>query len=210
MLNGIGAIVGEAYGTSQNGPDEAAMDELIPIRAKRSRELLRRAFALYRDAEKVVGELEPEVLNQFLPLHPGMHRAQGRMLALDAGLKHSSWCRKMLMEIYRLERSISSPIPLVAESPSESVGPTKAEPESEKPWLEIDPRDPQATQPWYIPARYFARQLVRQDSTLLQKKTTLANIVSKSLSGTGFKKRGGKQALQGATVLKALSNVILG
>lgn len=103
-----------------------------------------------------------------------------------------------------------SAAPVVTESVPDGMKPAKVGPVSEKPWLVIDPSDPRAIQPWYTPARYFARQLVMEDSTLLQRRRVLAGKVSKSLADTGFKKRGGKLALNSDTVLKAFSNVLLG
>lgn len=79
-----------------------------------------------------------------------------------------------------------------------------------KPWLTHDPRDPAPEQPWYTPARYFARQLVITDSTLLTKRLTLADKVSTSLAGAGIYKRGGKKPHSADTVLKAFANVTLG
>ena len=79
-----------------------------------------------------------------------------------------------------------------------------------KPWLRVDPRDPSPKQPWYTPARYFARQLVVDDSTLLSKRDILAAKVSKSLTTAGIYKRGGTKALSADTVKKALSNVVFG
>ena len=81
---------------------------------------------------------------------------------------------------------------------------------AEKPWLIADPRDPESKQSWYTPARYFARQLVEKDSTLLLKRDALAEKVSQSLANAGIYKRGGKKAPSQGTVLKALSNVSLG
>lgn len=80
----------------------------------------------------------------------------------------------------------------------------------EKPWLIANPRDPDPEQDWYTPARYFARQLVRKDSTLVLKKSVLAEKVSKTLAETGFKKRGKKLPLSSGTVLKAFSNINFG
>jgi hypothetical protein len=91
-----------------------------------------------------------------------------------------------------------------------SVEPDKAGPVVEKPWEVREQRDPEASQEWYTPARYFARQLVIKDSTLLQKRSVLAGKVSLSLAAAGFKKRGGKKNLESGTVLKAFSNVVLG
>lgn len=83
-----------------------------------------------------------------------------------------------------------------------------------KQWLLIDPRDPPIVQPkdqpWYTPARYFARQLVIDDSTLLTKKPLLADKVSQSLGGVGIFMRGGKKPPAADTILKAFANVMLG
>jgi hypothetical protein len=95
----------------------------------------------------------------------------------------------------------------------DTVDPEKAEigkDQKATPWLIPHPDDPKPKQPWYTPARYFARDLVKDDSTLLQKKDLLANKVVKSLSDVGIYKRGGKLPLDPATVLKAFSNVSLG
>jgi len=78
------------------------------------------------------------------------------------------------------------------------------------PWLIADPRDPEPAQSWYIPARYFARQLVKDDSTLLTKKRILVSKVALSLENVGIKKRGGKKPLDPTTILKAFSNVSIG
>ena len=78
------------------------------------------------------------------------------------------------------------------------------------PWLIADQRDPIAEQPWYIPARYFARELVKSDSTLLIKRPVLAKQVAHSLGNAGVLKRGGKKPLLDTTILKALANIDLG
>ena len=92
--------------------------------------------------------------------------------------------------------------------------PVGADASNVKPWLLPDPKDPPIVspkdQPWYTPARYFARQLVLDDTTLLTKKQVLAEKVSKSLAGTGIFKRGGKKPHSPETVLKAFANVTLG
>jgi hypothetical protein len=98
-------------------------------------------------------------------------------------------------------------------SPQATLAHKKATPSSAdaaKKWLVQDPKDPAPEQPWYTAARYFARQLVNDDSTLLLKRTVLAEKVSKSLSKAGFKKRGGFLPYAGSTVLKAFSKVFLG
>lgn len=82
--------------------------------------------------------------------------------------------------------------------------------QTETPWLMIDPRDPPPVHAWYTPARYFARQLVKDDSTRLLKTLILADMVAKSLAKVGIKKRGGKKLFVADTILKAFSNVTLG
>jgi hypothetical protein len=79
----------------------------------------------------------------------------------------------------------------------------------EKPWDAKRANDPDALYGWYTPARYFARELVKEDTTLLTKKDLLANKVAKSLFDVGIKKRGGKKAFDPGTVKKAFVNVDL-
>lgn len=84
----------------------------------------------------------------------------------------------------------------------------KIEKEKGQPHLIHKEGDPIPKHPWYTPARYFARQLVRQDSTLLIKRDILAEKVSKSLFEVGIYKRSiQKQKLNGSTVKKAFSNI---
>ncbi len=78
------------------------------------------------------------------------------------------------------------------------------------PWDTLDPRDPDPKQPWYTPARYFSRQLVRDDPTLLTKRDILVAKVVQSLTNAGIKKRGGINPFSPGTIKKALSNVSLG
>lgn len=79
-----------------------------------------------------------------------------------------------------------------------------------KPWEIKRHEDPEPKYPWYTPARYFARELVRSDTTLLTKRDALAGKVAASLLKAGYRKRGGKKGFNHDTVKKALSNVVLG
>ena len=79
--------------------------------------------------------------------------------------------------------------------------------ECTKPWLIKKPDDPDPLQSWYTPARYFARELVIEDSTLLNKRPLLAHKTAQALKSAGIYKRGGKLALADTTILKAFSNV---
>jgi hypothetical protein len=91
---------------------------------------------------------------------------------------------------------------------SEAI-PVKQTDES-KPWLLADPSDPAPKYSWYTSARYFARQLVIADSTLLTKTDLLSNKIVQSLNKAGIYKRGGKKPLSPVTIKKALSSVRLG
>lgn len=78
---------------------------------------------------------------------------------------------------------------------------------SDKAWLIKHPDDPEPEQDWYTPARHFARDLIRDDTTLLTKRNILADKVAQSLKNVGILKRGGKLPFNPATVKKAFANV---
>ncbi len=88
--------------------------------------------------------------------------------------------------------------------------PSLTQTEALKPWLVHDPKDPDPEQPWYTPARYFARQLVIKDSTLLAKRDVLAQKVALSLNNAGIKNSRKGKFSQNGTILKAWVNVNLG
>jgi len=79
--------------------------------------------------------------------------------------------------------------------------------QEEKDYLIDNPNDPEPILAWYTPARYFARQLVKEDPTLLTKTSILANKVVQSLNRVGVFKRGGKKPFCAETIKKAFSNV---
>jgi hypothetical protein len=81
---------------------------------------------------------------------------------------------------------------------------------NDKPWFVPCSNDPCAKQAWYTAARYFARQLVIKDSTLITKRGILADKVSASLSKAGIKGRVKNKPFASGTVLKAFANVNLG
>lgn len=77
----------------------------------------------------------------------------------------------------------------------------------DKPWLIIETQDPSPLQPWYTPARYFARQLISEDSTLLLKTDLLTQKVVQLLSKVGIYKRGGVKPFDPNSIKKAFRNV---
>jgi len=80
----------------------------------------------------------------------------------------------------------------------------------DKPWLIADSNAPTPEQPWYIPARYFAWQLVIEDTTLLNKRVLLSEKVEQSLKNAGIKSSRGKKHPGASTILKAFTKVKLG
>ena len=101
-------------------------------------------------------------------------------------------------------------IPLLGSTTS-NLNTSKVQPEPtssiEKPWLIIATQDPVPLQPWFTPARYFARQLIIEDSTLLTKTDLLSQKVVQSLARVGINKRGGKKIFKPGSIKKAFSNV---
>lgn len=79
---------------------------------------------------------------------------------------------------------------------------------TDKPWTIVDIRDPAPKLSWYISARYFARQLVKEDALAINNRPMLAKNVVKLLVAHGIYKRGGKKPFDPGTVLKAFSQVI--
>lgn len=77
------------------------------------------------------------------------------------------------------------------------------------PWEIINPKDPPPKQPWYTAARYFARELVKGDTTLLHNTNKLRNRIRDSLKRVGVCKRGGVEPPDPATIQKALTGVVL-
>jgi hypothetical protein len=82
--------------------------------------------------------------------------------------------------------------------------------EEPEPWLIIDPKDPQPEQPWYTPARYFARKHVKENSNLLANKDKLEGLVVLSLNNAGISNSRNGKFKQNGTILKAWVGVKLG
>ena len=80
----------------------------------------------------------------------------------------------------------------------------------DKPWLIANSSDPVAAYSWYIPARYFARETLKTNPTLLMKKSILASHVNALFKSKQIKKRGGVNDFDDSTIKKAFSNVNFG
>jgi hypothetical protein len=81
--------------------------------------------------------------------------------------------------------------------------------ESGEPWWTSHPADPEPSSDWYIPARYFARQIVKVDPALIKKRKSLAQKIKVALADHGIFKRGGSLPPQASSIMNALSNVNL-
>jgi len=78
---------------------------------------------------------------------------------------------------------------------------------NQEPWWVKNIEDPEPKEGWYTPARYFARQLIKDDVGLAKKRDSLATRVAHALAEHKIFKRGGKEKLQASTIRKSFSNV---
>ena len=78
-----------------------------------------------------------------------------------------------------------------------------------KPWLVVHKDDPDPKSPWHTPARYFARQLVKENPLLASKRGKLAEQVAQVLKVHGIYKRGGHKVPDALTIVNAFSGVNL-
>ena len=80
---------------------------------------------------------------------------------------------------------------------------------SGEPWWTSHPDDPEPSSSWYIPARYFARQLVKADPALMTKRKLLAQKIQLALADHRIFKRGGSKPPEASSIMNALSNINL-
>lgn len=86
---------------------------------------------------------------------------------------------------------------------------------SGNPWEMSHPDDPPSEQNWYTPARYFARELIEHNKSLIDKRGSpsapgiLPKMVGEKLEEKNIYKRGGKLPLKPATILRAFVGVDL-
>lgn len=88
--------------------------------------------------------------------------------------------------------------------------PQSPQPASERLWLIARQDDPSPEQPWYVAARYFAREFIKEEPTLVRKRELLASKVATALTNVGINKRGGRKPLDPSTILKAFSKINFG
>lgn len=77
-----------------------------------------------------------------------------------------------------------------------------------KPWLVVDPRDPVPALDWHTPARYFAREVLKEKPLLKNNRKRVAEEVANRLVGAGIKPRAKNSTrYEVNTVLKAFENI---
>ena len=108
-------------------------------------------------------------------------------------ISKASWLKWCRIEGY-IDQSYLNP---------ESKDPQKGEDK----WYVIDQNDPVPILTWYTPARYLARQFVKEDATLLNKRNLLSEKVSKALFSAGIYGRLKGKKFDAGTVLKSFTKV---
>jgi hypothetical protein len=78
-----------------------------------------------------------------------------------------------------------------------------------EPWWIQHPEDPEPVSRWYTPARYFARQWIKREPGLLNKRDSLATKVEQDLIDRHIYKRGDKRSPKASSIKNSLSNVNL-
>ncbi len=192
----LGEDIEDREGVLQNELEDAKDDKLPCNLIDEKREALKKLRAEVIQAEEYLCVINDE-----------LNKGESSALRIDKELSHGSTKYITLhsfhqWDIYKQAIDAHSPS---SGAPLEVAG----LPSTDNPWFTVDPRDPVAAQPWYTPARYFARQLVKDDSTLLTKRDVLAKKIVQSLNSVDIKKRGGVNSLDAGTVKKALVNVSL-
>ena len=93
FLTASGAFVASYYGSFEDGPDEGML-LAMGVRANQPREALKAAFAAYRAAQEVVGQLDESVGVAGVVVvgdhaHPRLHRHANS--SIDHSSRQSSW-----------------------------------------------------------------------------------------------------------------------
>ncbi|WP_156401275.1 hypothetical protein [Duganella sp. Root1480D1] len=205
----------------------------VEVRDLKSR-LLTLAKARLIELSGAYEQFEAEIRNQGGVTRKASDYFQGWDVKL-----HSLLCRKSLSKVFLLTPVSAFDIELIilidtwALEYSEPVGPLPRTPgrkrkhigdevvqignsseglENKKNWEIEKIGDPKGAgfQNWYTCARYFARELVKNNKKLLINKNKLAELTATVMAENGVCKRGGKVPFQAGTVLKAFVNVDLG
>lgn len=172
------------------GPEEIIQQRLEDV--LKVEDLIKKAHKYFLDIDEELDKADLSALKIDKAKTEEMHEIHITLKSLDI------WARiNYGIQIIDQLVPVTANIPQPQSHPSADI----------KPWLIPIESDPPAEQSWYTPARYFARDLIKQDSTLLTKRDILALKVGQSLVGVGIYKRGGKKPHSPGTIKKALVNI---
>lgn len=103
-----------------------------------------------------------------------------------------------------------SPAPILQQVVDKPKETEQEKTEDKSPWLIHREGDPEPELLWHISARYFARELVKENSGLLRNKKVLCQKISPLLKDVAIYKRGKKgekKTYDYTTIRKALANI---
>lgn len=179
---------------------QAAIIDMEDDIAEEKRQSVARIDGLILDAARYLREIESE-----------LDSGEASVLKIDHDATESSGVIQITLSSLdrwshkEFEFSIFEPPsrPPVTEIPAE-----KPKSDRTEPWWTLVEGDPDPKEPWYTPARYFARAHVRDKPSLLANRGLLAKQVVASLTAVRIFKRGGKKAFLDGTIKKALINLV--
>ncbi len=105
-----------------------------------------------------------------------------------------------------IKANLPWPLPTITMDKTSKVG---IKDDIDKLWLAHNPLDPLPVQSWYTPARFFAREIIKEKPALIHNKKKLATEVSTCLFNINDFPRGKERKRDYSTILKAFTNVIL-
>ena len=180
---------------------QAAIIDMEDVIAEEKRQSVARIDGLILNAARYLREIESELDRGDASLLKIDHEATESTGVIQLTLSSLDRWSHQQFKFSIFEPPSLPPVPeIVAEKPTSY---------HVEPWLTVKEGDPDPKEPWYTPARYFARELVRADITLDKPKKTLAVKVVDALADAGIKKRRGVGKFDSATILKAFSKVKL-
>ena len=186
----------DAYGDAVDGtPEKDALGNIIDqkyIVIDEYAELIKKAHFYKSEVRKELNKEVSQLKIDHIEKDEGV--ADLIYIKLDS---LDDWAKRYGVNIIDIPKSVS----VSALKPIEQLL------DESKAWLIPDPRDPAPGQPWYIAARYFARECIREQPNLSNNRNLLAIKIEKKLKENGVYKRGGKKTPSIGTILKALSNI---
>ena len=144
-----------------------------------------------------------------LPIHyvDGSPASKANGTSVEEVLNKHSICVSV-QSVYEaaIKADLPWPLPTITMDKTSKVG---IKDDIDKPWLAHNPLDPLPVQSWYTPARFFAREIIKERPALINNKKKLAAEVSTYLFNIKDFPRGKERKRDYSTILKAFTNVIL-